>query len=219
MKKIKCKSVFPIYLIGVLWLVYAFLFPLYKISDYMIVLGLSFILYLSASYIINLFFENRGRYINTGDNYADEQLVTAIGHLDRLRLLRNLIGNDIFRKQVESLENDSYHIIEFIKKYPDKSLKVSQFFLYYLPTTLRLIENYMELENQGQVGNNHIEGMKRMEGFMSELVVAYHQVLDDLCEDEVMEADIDMEVMKKMLQQDNYLEDDFSVSLKERNSI
>ena len=219
MKKIKYKIVIPFFLIGVLWLVYVNLFPIYRISDYMIVLGLSLILYVSSSYIINLFIKNKGRYFNTGDDYADEQLGIAFGHLDRMGLLRSMIGNKVFRKQIESLESDSHQIIEFIKKYPDKSSKISQFFLYYLPTTLKLIEDYKELETRGQIGSNHIEGLKRMEEFMGELVVAYHQVLDELCEDKVMETAIDIEVMKKMLQQDNYLDDNLSTSWKKMNEI
>jgi hypothetical protein len=60
---------------------------------------------------------------------------------------------------------------------------------------------------QGQVGDNHTIGMKKIEEFMNELVVAYHKILDDLCEDKVMETAIDIDVMEKMLQQDEYLKE------------
>jgi 5-bromo-4-chloroindolyl phosphate hydrolysis protein len=202
---VKSKSVVQFYLIGLLWLAYAFLFPLYRITDYLIVSILSILLFFFSSYIISTRkgYEN----INTGDSYIDEMLITAIDNLEKLRLIRNAIGNENLRKQIKDLDNDSHQIIEFVKKYPDRCSKVSQFFLYYLPTTLKLINNYKELEMQGQVGDNHTIGMKKIEEFMNELVVAYHKILDDLCEDKVMETSIDIDVMEKMLQQDEYLKE------------
>jgi 5-bromo-4-chloroindolyl phosphate hydrolysis protein len=143
--------------------------------------------------------------INTKDPYTDEMLITAIDNLEKLRLIRNAIENEKVRKQIQDLDSDTHKIIELIKKYPDKCSKVSQFFLYYLPTTVKLINNYKELEMQGQVGENHSKGMEKMEGFMNELVIAYRKILDDLSEDKVMEASIDIDVMEKMLQQDEYL--------------
>jgi 5-bromo-4-chloroindolyl phosphate hydrolysis protein len=207
-KLIKSKSVIPIYSIGLLWLVYSYFFPLYRISDYFIVSLLSLLLYLAVCLVINTFFVKKEyRSIDTGDAYTDELLVSALDNLEKLRLLRSAIWNDNLRKQVQSLENDSRQIVEFIKSNPDKCLHVSQFFLYYLPATLKLVNNYKELEARGQVGKNHTEGIKKIEDFIGELVTAYHKILDDLCEDKVMETSINIDVIEDMLQQDKYLKE------------
>lgn len=208
MKIIKSKSVVPIYSIGLLWLAYSFFFPLYRMSDYVIVFILSFLLYLLVSFGISSAFAKKGyKNIDTGDSYIDEMLITAMDNLERIRLLQNALWNENIRKQIQSLENDSYKIVEFIKNNPDKSSQASQFFLYYLPTTVKLITNYKELEMQGQVGDNRSMGLQKIESFMNELVTAYHKILDDIYEDKVMETSIDIDVMEKMLQQDRYLKE------------
>lgn len=208
MKLFKSKSVIPIYAIGVLWLAYAYFFPLYRISDYLIVCGLSIFLYLMAALIINTFFvKEEYKAIDTGDGYVDGLLISAVDNLEKMRLLRNSVWNENFRKHLQSLENDSHQIVEFIKKNPDKCLHVSQFFLYYLPSALKLAENYKELETQGRVGENHTEGLKKIEDFIPELVTAFHKILDDLLEDKVMEASVNIDVIEDMLQKDKYLKE------------
>jgi 5-bromo-4-chloroindolyl phosphate hydrolysis protein len=163
-------------------------------------------LYVSVAFVIVNFFTKKTG-IDTGDSYTDELLNTALEHLEKIRLLRSAIWNDSLRSQIESLEKDAHQIIEVIKKYPDKMVHISQFFLYYLPSTLKLINNYKELEGEGRAGTNHTAGMEKIEGFMGELVTAYHKVLDDLYKDQVMETSINIEVMEKMLRQDEYLAD------------
>lgn len=173
--------------------------------DFLIAGILSILLYLIAAYVIpTLFVNKKYKNINSGDSYIDDMLISAKDNLDRIRLLRNAISNDNVKKQIGAIENYSHQIIEYIKKYPSKGSKISQFFLYYLPTTVKLIDNYKELEIQGQIGVNQATGMQKIEEFMNELVIAYNKVLDDLNEDKVMETLIDIEVMDKMLQMDQY---------------
>ncbi|MGF7145383.1 5-bromo-4-chloroindolyl phosphate hydrolysis protein [Anaerotaenia torta] len=206
MKIRKSKSVVPVYLVGLLWIVYACLFPLYRMADFLIAGILSVLLYFIAAFAIPSFFVNKKyKNIDTGDSGTDEMLITAVDHLERMRLLRNTIVNNNIRKQIEAIENTSHQIIAYIKKYPDKGPKVSRFFSYYLPTTLNLINNYKELEMQEQAGDNRTMGMKKIEDFMNELVIAYRKVIDDLNEDKVMETIIDIEVMDEMLQMDRYI--------------
>jgi 5-bromo-4-chloroindolyl phosphate hydrolysis protein len=161
----------------------------------------------AAFAIPSLSIKKEYKSIDTGDSYTDEMLISTIDNLEKIRLLRNAISNETVRKQIGILENDSLQIMEYIKTHPDKGIKISQFFLYYLPTTVKLINNYKELEKQEQVGVNHTTGMEKIEGFMKELVTAYHKVLDDLYEDKVMETLIDIKVMDEMLHMDKYVEE------------
>lgn len=207
MKVTKNKSVVPVYVVGIIWLIYAFLFPLYRSKDFLIVSLLSLALYLLVSFGRNLVLAKKGyQIIGTKDVYVDELLLSAFEELEKLRLLRNSIWNDEVRKQISSMERDARLLLEYVIKYPDKGYKATQFFQYYLPVSTKLINNYRELEQHGRVGKNHTLGMNKIESFLNELVTAYHKVLDDLYEDKVMEASIDIEVMKKMLRQDNYLD-------------
>lgn len=206
-KIIKSKSVITVYSVGFLWIMYAILFPLYRLTDYFIVVVLSIFLYLLTVFVIpTLFARKVVKDTNTGDTSLDEMLVEALDNLERLRLKQTYIKEDNIRKHIDSIMGDTQRIIEFVKNNPDRSSNASQFFYYYLPETVKIIASYKELELLGQEENQSISIIK-MKEFISELVTAYHKILDNVYEDKVMETSINIDVMKKMLQQDSYLKE------------
>ncbi|MFT4142945.1 MAG: 5-bromo-4-chloroindolyl phosphate hydrolysis family protein [Mobilitalea sp.] len=202
----KSKSVMPIYSVGFLWIIYALLFPLYRLTDYFIVVVLSLFLYLLSAFAVpTLFARKVVKDTNTGDTFLDEMLVEALDNVEKIRLIQNTIWKESIRKYIENMMNDTQRIIEYVKKNPDKSNNVSQFFYYYLPETVKIINSYKELETLGQAEENQSMTILKTEEFMSELVMVYHKILDDVYEDKMLETSINIDVMKKMLQQDSYL--------------
>ena len=207
-KIIKSKSVIPIYSVGFLWIIYAILFPLYRLTDYFIVVVLSLFLYLLTSFAIpTLFARKVVKDTNTGDAFLDEMLVEALDNLEKIRVVQNTILKDSIRKHIESILDDTQSIIEFVKNNPDKSSNASQFFYYYLPETVKILNSYKELETLGQAEENQSMSSLKMEEFIRELVTAFHKILDNVYEDKAMETSINIDVMKKMLQQDSYLKE------------
>jgi 5-bromo-4-chloroindolyl phosphate hydrolysis protein len=205
-KIIKSKSVIPIYSVGFLWIIYAILFPLYRLTDYFIVVVLSLFLYLLTSFAMpSLFARKVVKDTNTGDVFLDEMLVEALDNLEKIRLVQNNILKESIRKHIESMIDDTQSIIDFVKNNPDKSSNASQFFYYYLPETVKILNSYKELETFGQAEENQSMSILKMEEFIRGLETAYHKIRDNVYEDKAMETSINMDVMKKMLQQDSYL--------------
>lgn len=205
-KIIKSKSVIPIYSVGFLWIIYAILFPLYRLTDYFIVVVLSLFLYLLTSFAMpSLFARKVVKDTNTGDVFLDEMLVEALDNLEKIRLVQNNILKESIRKHIESMIDDTQSIIDFVKNNPDKSSNASQFFYYYLPETVKILNSYKELETLGQAEENQSMSILKMEEFIRGLETAYHKIRDNVYEDKAMETSINMDVMKKMLQQDSYL--------------
>jgi 5-bromo-4-chloroindolyl phosphate hydrolysis protein len=205
-KIIKSKSVIPIYSVGFLWIIYAILFPLYRLTDYFIVVVLSLFLYLLTSFAMpSLFARKVVKDTNTGDVFLDEMLVEALDNLEKIRLVQNNILKESIRKHIESMIDDTQSIIDFVKNNPDKSSNASQFFYYYLPETVKILNSYKELETSGQAEENQSMSILKMEEFIRDLETAYHKIRDNVYEDKAMETSINMDVMKKMLQQDSYL--------------
>ena len=205
MKIFKSRSVLPIYSVGLVWLAYALLFPLYRMADYAGAALISAVAYILVSYLVTALGINKYQNVDTGDSSTDEMIIGALKNVERMRLLRNSIQNEKARSAIQDLEQTAGLIIEHIRSNRDKASKVSQFFLYYLPTTVTLLERYKQMELPGQTGEHLRDGKQELEEFLDKLVEAYHSILDQLFGDHAMGISIDIDVLEQMLRQDNYL--------------
>ena len=171
------------------------------------------IIHLSASVISSRLTHKRYQGIDTGDWNLNDVLLTAMDDLEKMRQIKSTIQNDEIRIQLQSFEDDSRQIIEFIRNNPQRYSKASRFFQYYLPETVKLLHNYAEMEIQGQKAESRSAGLQNIEDFLMQLVTIYHKIRDNIYEDKVLESSIDIEVMETMLRQDGYLNDMTPLSL------
>lgn len=73
---------------------------------------------------------------------------------------------------------------------------------YYLPTTVKLLENYNEFGKQEAKGENITSTMKKVEEVLDTVVNAFKKVLDDLFMDKALDTSVDIEVLEKMLREE-----------------
>ena len=73
---------------------------------------------------------------------------------------------------------------------------------YYLPTTLKILNAYAELENQGVEGENITATKQRIEGMMDMVVEGFERQLDKLFAGDMMDIAADITVMEQMMQGD-----------------
>ena len=95
---------------------------------------------------------------------------------------------------------------------PEKLPQMRKFLDYYLPTSLKLLEAYAEMDAQGIEGENISESKRRIEQAMGTLVTAFENQLDKLFQSDALDLSADIDVMEKMLQADGLAgEDPFSL--------
>ena len=99
-------------------------------------------------------------------------------------------------KQIEIL---TASIIDQVERKPDKLKEVRQFMNYYLPTTIRLLEQYVQLQNVGLKGENIDSGMQQIEAMLDKVIVAFQKQLDGLFERDVVDITADIQVMEQMM--------------------
>ena len=92
-------------------------------------------------------------------------------------------------------------------RYPDKEKQLYSFLNYYLPTTLKAMENYARLEAEGIETASIRQAKQKINGMLDELADGYEKQLDKLFENEVVDISADIEVMRQMLQRDGLKED------------
>ena len=109
--------------------------------------------------------------------------------------------------KISRLEAVSAKIFEQAKSDPDKLPKMRKFMDYYLPTSLKLLKTYAELDAQNVEGENITESKRRIEQTMDMLVHAFETQLDQLFQDDAMDVSADIDVMRNMLRADGLTDD------------
>ena len=104
--------------------------------------------------------------------------------------------------KISRLEAVSAKIFEQAKSDPDKLPRMRKFMDYYLPTSLKLLQTYAELDAQGVEGENITESKHRIEQTMDTLVHAFETQLDQLFQEDAMDVSADIDVMENMLRAD-----------------
>lgn len=127
--------------------------------------------------------------------------------LDELRRVNDAIPDEEMTDKISRLEAVSAKIFEQAKSDPDKLPQMRKFMDYYLPTSLKLLNTYAELERQGIEGDNITESKRRIELTMDTLVKAFENQLDRLFASDALDVSTDIDVMQNMLRADGLTDD------------
>jgi len=107
--------------------------------------------------------------------------------------------------QVEELSTVTNKILAFIEKYPNKARSLGKFLDYYLPTTIKLLDNYQHLKDQNQEGANISRATEKIESLLEVLQNAFKTQLDVLFEDKAMDIDAEISVLTTIMTKEGLL--------------
>ena len=127
--------------------------------------------------------------------------------LDELRRVNDAIPDEEMTDKISRLEAVSAKIFEQARTDPDKLPQMRKFMDYYLPTSLKLLNTYAELDKQGIEGENISESKHRIEQTMDTLVKAFENQLDRLFASDALDVSTDIDVMQNMLRADGLTDD------------
>ena len=127
--------------------------------------------------------------------------------LDELRRVNDAIPDEEMTDKISRLEAVSAKIFEQARTDPDKLPQMRKFMDYYLPTSLKLLNTYAELDKQGIEGENISESKHRIEQTMDTLVKAFETQLDKLFASDALDVSTDIDVMQNMLRADGLTDD------------
>ena len=127
--------------------------------------------------------------------------------LDELRRVNDAIPDEEMSDKISRLEAVAAKIFEQARTDPDKLPQMRKFMDYYLPTSLKLLNTYAELDRQGIEGDNITESKRRIELTMDTLVKAFENQLDRLFASDALDVSTDIDVMQNMLRADGLTDD------------
>ena len=124
------------------------------------------------------------------------------------RLLRQLheagaaLADPVLRDKAARLETVAARIFALAEADPGKEDQLRKFVNYYLPTALKLLHTYAQLDGQGVDGENITKTKQSIERSLDLLVTAFENQLDKLFQSDALDVSADIAALEGMLNLD-----------------
>lgn len=141
-------------------------------------------------------------------NAAETDIGEENALLRQIREVNDAIENLEMSRKIDRIGEITERILEFQKEHPDKAGGLRKFLNYYLPTTLKILNSYAELEKQGVEGENIAATKQRIENMMDMVVEGFERQLDKLFAGDMLDIAADITVMEQMMQGDGLFDGD-----------
>ena len=122
--------------------------------------------------------------------------------LRQIKAVNDAIPDDEMSRKIDRIGEITGKILDYQRKNPAKAPELRQFLNYYLPTTLKILRAYAQMEAQGVEGENISAAKRRIEDMMDKVVEGFEKQLDQLFATDVMDITTDVEVLERMLDKD-----------------
>lgn len=142
---------------------------------------------------------------DTGDKMADSLIEAGRALQKQMRELGGRIHSPKITESVGRLCDLTGKIYAALERDPGKQGRIKKFQSYYLPTTIKLLGRYEEMERTG----TQDEILGRIEDMMQTLETAYQKQLDNMYEADAVDISADIRVMQQMMAAEGLLESDF----------
>ena len=124
------------------------------------------------------------------------------------------VESEELRIELNEINDTTTKIIETIEKNPDKEKKLKNFFDYYLPVTVKLLDRYDEIENQRLNSKDSKKFNENTLKTIKEINSVFKKFLNILYEDDMTDTNVEIKVLNSMLKADGlgkneiYVEED-----------
>ena len=199
------KSPWPVYAVGLVWLIFGLFLPLYKLIHFLAAAGLSIAAYLVVQKLCpdKTFTvpdpDPEPEPATTGSPELNELIRQRDLALSEMHRLNDSIEDPKISAQIDHMEAVTAKIIAHVVEHPRKLPQIRKFLNYYLPTTLKLLNAYDRMDSAGVSGTNIDGTMGKIETMMDTIVTAFDRQLDALFGDEALDISTDITVMENML--------------------
>lgn len=210
-------SVIPVYVFIAVWIISSMTLDLYKLSGFLIAVAASVGL---GIFIGNLLSASRRKKAGASaasdapaqkaapepekpeKSYGPEvDAVIADGKaaMKEMGRLYASIKDPAVRTKINELMRVSDKIVQDAKEDPSDVPQIRKFLNYYLPTTIKLLNAYDRMSDQGIEGDNLSKSMSSIEKMLDTAIAAFKKQLDSLFENQALDIETDIDIMNRML--------------------
>lgn len=126
--------------------------------------------------------------------------------LGEIRKKREMITSQEMRKKIDLFDSLVEKIYTCVKEYPEQYPQIDRLKDYYLPTIIKLLGTYAQVENQPIQKDNILKTKSEIENSLDMINQAMEVKFDDLFQDMAMDTSADITVLETMLAKDGWNE-------------
>lgn len=229
MKKRKSAAFIPIYAFALGWIVCAFFIPMYTLGGLVGSAAVSAAVAVVAWYTAKMILarkpaepEPEPEPVKKEEPALSPEVQAIIDDGKRAikemgRLYTSIKNNDI-RRRINELMRISDKIVQDAVDDPSDVPQIRKFLDYYLPTTIKLLNAYDRMSDQGIEGENLSKSMSSIEDMLDTAIDAFKKQLDSLFANQALDIETDISVMNQMLAREGLSDDDADVIIKTARS-
>lgn len=128
-------------------------------------------------------------------------------YLCRIRRCNDEILGEEISLKINRIETLVDNIFDRVKKEPKYVADIRKLMEYYLPTTVKLLEAYAQMDAQPTGGENIQTAKKEIENTLDTLNIAFEKLLDSLFLETAWDVSSDVSVLNTLLAQEGLKED------------
>ena len=128
-------------------------------------------------------------------------------YIQKIHACNDAIPGVEISAKISRMETVIDRIFDRVEQDPEAVDDIRRMMEYYLPTTIKLLEAYKELDAQPVDGENIRSSKVEIEATLDTLSSAFEKLLDDLFQDTAWDVSTDISVLRTMLAQDGLTED------------
>ena len=132
-------------------------------------------------------------------------------YLQKIRKANEQLPGEVISMKLFELENVIRRILEEVKKQPESASDIRKLMNYYLPTTWKLLEAYMEVEEQPVKTEQMLSTQLEIEKTVDTINDACRKMLDQLFMKQAWDISTDISVLNSMLVQEGLKEGEFQL--------
>lgn len=112
------------------------------------------------------------------------------------------IADEAMSEKIRRMQASTAAIFREVEAHPEKKSQIERFMNYYLPTTLKLLDAYARIEQQGVSGQNMAKAKADIERIAETLAAGYEKQLDTLYTADAVDIAGDVSVIENMMRRD-----------------
>ena len=128
--------------------------------------------------------------------------------LSDLREQQRLISDAPVLEQVQRIEEQTVQIIAWLEKHPGGESQIRRFVSYYMPTTLKLLRTYNEVDPQADSSAVAAEIQTDICGILYTINTAFQSLQDNLLKDTAMDVSAEISALETVLAQEGLTKDE-----------
>ena len=133
-------------------------------------------------------------------------------YIRKIRACNDAIPGEEISEKIFRIEMVVTRIFERVKQQPGAVDDIHRLMDYYLPTTVKLLEAYQDLDGQPADGENIRSSKREIEETLDTLNVAFEKLLDDMFQNTAWDVSSDISVLNTILSQEGLVKDGMKTS-------